>query len=80
MRDTQLYARILGIDRPWKVMDVELDLPHDEVRVRIPGAARGRCIAPSAARRARVTTSGSGGGGTLIRASTGRSWWRRCHG
>jgi transposase len=35
MRDTQLYARILGLDRPWKVMDVDLDLPHDEVRVRV---------------------------------------------
>lgn len=35
MRDTQLYARILGIDRPWGVTDVELDLPAEEVRVRV---------------------------------------------
>jgi len=35
MRDTQLYARILGIERPWAVTDVDLDLPHDEVRVRV---------------------------------------------
>ena len=26
MRDTQLYARILGIERPWRVVDVQLDL------------------------------------------------------
>ena len=35
MRDTQLYARILGIESPWKVSHVELDLPHDEVRVHV---------------------------------------------
>ena len=33
MRDTQLYAQILGIASPWMVGNVELDLPHDEVRV-----------------------------------------------
>ena len=38
MRDTQLYARILGIASPWKVTDVELDLPRDEVRVRVEHA------------------------------------------
>lgn len=38
MRDTQLYARILGIAPPWTVTDVELDLPHDEVRVRVEHA------------------------------------------
>jgi transposase len=35
MRDTQLYGRILGIEQPWKVTGVELDLAHDEVRVRV---------------------------------------------
>lgn len=35
MRDTQLYAQILGIALPWKVTNVELDLPHDEVRVHV---------------------------------------------
>lgn len=38
MRDTQLYAQILGITSPWKVTDVELDLPHDEVRVHVEHA------------------------------------------
>lgn len=38
MRDTQLYARILGIASPWKVTNVELDLPDDEVRVHVEHA------------------------------------------
>lgn len=33
MKDTQLYARILGITDPWTVTNVELDLPQNEVRV-----------------------------------------------
>ena len=35
MRDTQLYAQILGIAAPWKVANVDLDLPHDQVRVHV---------------------------------------------
>ncbi len=38
MRDTQLYAQILGITSPWTVTNVELDLPHDEVRVHVEHA------------------------------------------
>jgi len=38
MRDTQLYAQILGVTSPWKVTNVELDLPHDEVRVHVEHA------------------------------------------
>lgn len=33
MRDRDLYATILGILPPWSVVDVELDLEGDEVRV-----------------------------------------------
>jgi len=33
MRDTQLYSQILGIERPWKVTDVKVSLPADEVEV-----------------------------------------------
>jgi transposase len=43
MRDTQLYARILGIGRPWQVTDVELDRASNEVRVRVEHADRRRC-------------------------------------
>ena len=33
MRDRDLYGRILGIQRPWIVIDVELDAADEEVRV-----------------------------------------------
>lgn len=33
MRDTDLYQRILGIQPPWTITDVELDTPSKEVRV-----------------------------------------------
>jgi transposase len=33
MRDRDLYAQILGLTRPWSVIDVELDTSDEEVRV-----------------------------------------------
>lgn len=42
MRDTDLYAQILGIKTPWKVIKVDLALPHGEVTVYVepePGAS-----------------------------------------
>jgi len=39
MRDRDLYARILGIQLPWRVEDVELRLDAGEVQVRVAGAA-----------------------------------------
>lgn len=38
MNDTQLYARILGVQSPWKVSHVELELEQDEVCVRVEHA------------------------------------------
>ena len=35
MRDTDLYAQILGVERPWVVTDVELRLSGGEVEVRV---------------------------------------------
>jgi transposase len=35
MRDRELYAQILGIQSPWKVKDVELELDGGEVRVEV---------------------------------------------
>ena len=42
MRDKDLYQRILGIEAPWTVTEVELDLEdrrHGEVRVHVAGSA-----------------------------------------
>jgi len=41
MRDKELYARILGLEKPWQVSDVNLDMKAGEVTIhleRIPGA------------------------------------------
>ncbi|MGB1062086.1 MAG: ISL3 family transposase [Ketobacter sp.] len=35
MKDTQLYSQILGIEKPWRVMDVRVTLADDEVEVRV---------------------------------------------
>ena len=35
MRDTDLYARILGVGQPWEVTDVELRLAAGEVEVKV---------------------------------------------
>ena len=44
MRDRELYARLLGIEAPWHVQDVELRLEAGEVQVRLaPDAAVLRC-------------------------------------
>jgi transposase len=44
MRDRDLYARILNLQAPWTVADVELDLKGEEVRVRLEaGTADLRC-------------------------------------
>jgi transposase len=44
MRDRDLYARILNLQAPWTVADVELDLQGEEVRVRLEaGSADLRC-------------------------------------
>lgn len=35
MRDRELYQKILGIETPWEVVDVDLDLARREVRVHL---------------------------------------------
>ena len=35
MKDTQLYSQILGIKKPWKVMNVQISLSDDEVQVTV---------------------------------------------
>ena len=44
MRDKDLYAKILGIESPWKVTEVELALDKGEVLVRlVNGEKRPAC-------------------------------------
>ena len=38
MRDVELYATILGLTPPWKVVGVEVDIPGEQVTVKVdPG-------------------------------------------
>jgi len=46
MRDRELYARILGIERPWQVTDVELRLEQGEVLVRVEQESGARLLCP----------------------------------
>ena len=43
MRDRDLYAQVLGLERPWKVSDVRLDRDAGEVTVDVGLTAAGRC-------------------------------------
>lgn len=49
MRDTDLYARILGVEQPWQVTDVELRLAGGEVEVKVEHAGPVACPACGAA-------------------------------
>jgi transposase len=40
MRDRQLYEKILGIEKPWKVTGVDVDLDEGEVRVHVANLER----------------------------------------
>jgi len=54
MRDTDLYAQILGVESPWRVTEVELRLSSGEVEVRVEHGASGALACPecgSAAKR-----------------------------
>jgi transposase len=47
MQDRDLYARILGLSDPWRVVDVQLDTRGGEVRVKVEAAADARCTCPT---------------------------------
>ena len=49
MRDQELYARILGIEAPWRVEGVELKLEEGEVVVQVEHAG-GRLSCPECGR------------------------------
>jgi len=46
MRDTDLYARILGVEQPWQVSGVELRLESGEVEVLVEHSGRGQLACP----------------------------------
>jgi len=39
MNDTTLYTQILGLDKPWNVTDVQLDVLKEEIIVKIEYAS-----------------------------------------
>ena len=45
MKDTQLYSQILGVDKQWKVIDVQISLADDEVAVSV-SHVRGKLACP----------------------------------
>ena len=49
MRDKGLYERILGIEKPWRVVEVGLDQESEEVRVYIKGEEGKRLACPKCA-------------------------------
>jgi transposase len=53
MRDTDLYARILGVERPWRVTDVELRLGSGEVEVKVEYGASESVTCPQCGGAAR---------------------------
>jgi len=59
MRDVELYATILGLTAPWKVVSVEVDVPGEQVTVKVdPGPGPFPCpacqtLSPGYDRRAR---------------------------
>lgn len=45
MKDTQLYSQILGIQKPWKVISVNVSLEDDEVEVQVQHGG-GKLVCP----------------------------------
>ena len=47
MRDIDLYTRILGIQAPWRVSDVEVDMPQGQVTVYVEQEAGAKLCCPA---------------------------------
>lgn len=52
MRDRDLYAQILGLTAPWRVVDVELDAAGEEVRVHVEHDPAATLVCPECGRTA----------------------------
>ena len=47
MRDVDLYTQILGIQAPWQVTDVEVDMPQGQVTVHVEREAGAKLCCPT---------------------------------
>ncbi len=64
MRDIDLYTRILGIQAPCRVADVEVDMPQGQVIVRCPPwRAKRRRVVPGSREATRDTRRAEGAKG-----------------
>ena len=52
MRDIDLYTRILGIQAPWRVADVEVDMPQGQVIVHVERKAGAQPCCPTCSKPA----------------------------
>jgi len=50
MRDIDLYTQILGIQAPWKVANVEVDMPQGQVTVHVEQEAGAKLCCPTQSR------------------------------
>jgi hypothetical protein len=51
MQDRDLYARILGLTDPWRVVDLQLDSGGGEIRVKVEPRADARFACPECGKR-----------------------------
>lgn len=77
MSDKDLYAQILGIQCPWMVREVALNLDEGEVVVHVNHDSQVPLTCPDYGKEYLVTTPESVVGGTWTPASTARSWPRK---
>lgn len=68
MRDKELYRRILGIEAPWEVSEIELDIKAGEVRYMWSKSRGPSRDALNAGPIVPATTSGGGSGGIYLSA------------
>jgi transposase len=54
VKDKDLYQRILGIEKPWEVVDVDLQLARGEVHVHVALPSKTRWVCPDCHERAPV--------------------------
>ena len=56
MEDKELYQHILGLETPWSVAEVKLDLDQQQIDIHVSHPRGTNSVAPSAISRFRVTT------------------------